>query len=125
MGLPSSVANKNIDGNVTLLEIAASNEFGVPEKGIPARSFIRAPINLFEEKIYKSMDKHLNVSKIDTNKALGVLGATATSVILEAFKTRGFGKWKENSDLTKLLKGSDSPLVDTGQLRQSITWEIR
>ena len=52
------------------------------------------------------------------------VGVVAEEVIQEAFATRGFGKWKANKPSTIARKGSDSPLIDTGQLRRSITSKV-
>jgi hypothetical protein len=45
------------------------------------------------------------------------------------FTTAGFmkknlthGEWKGNAEYTIEKKGSDQPLIDKGDLRQSITW---
>ena len=34
------------------------------------------------------------------------------------------GNWKPNAPLTIELKGSSHPLIDTGQMRQSITYVV-
>ena len=38
--------------------------------------------------------------------------------------TLNTGPWKANSEATKAAKGSDQPLVDTGQLKQSIRAQV-
>ena len=53
-----------------------------------------------------------------------MIGTAAVNQIQEAFQTEGFGEWKPNSPYTIANKGSAMPLVDTGSLRQAITFEV-
>lgn len=134
VGIPAS-ANKNHkseDGEIIkLAELGAIHEYGSPKLRIPQRSFLRIPLQTNHDRLLKFISKELSFSEIDTNNALGKLGALGQSVVLEAFKTQGDGKWKPLSPLTELYRkkgnssGSSKPLIDTGQLRQSITFEVR
>ncbi len=104
----------------------ADNEFGVPERRIPERSFIRMPIETKAGKIAADVEKRKR-DRIEQGNIRGIfedIGLAAEAVIQEAFDTRGFGTWKENAEMTVELKGSDAPLIDEGLLRRSITSRV-
>ena len=52
------------------------------------------------------------------------VGVSALEQIQEAFDTEGFGEWTPNSPATIRAKGSEMPLIDTGNLRNSITYKV-
>lgn len=104
----------------------ADNEFGVPERRIPERSFIRMPIETKAGKIAADVEKRKR-DRIEQGNIRGIfedIGLAAEAVIQEAFDTRGFGTWKENAEMTIDKKGSDAPLIDQGLLRRSITSKV-
>jgi hypothetical protein len=104
----------------------ADNEFGVPERRIPERSFIRMPIETKAGKIAADVGKRKR-DRIEQGNIRGIfedVGLAAEAVIQEAFDTRGFGTWKENAEMTIEKKGSDAPLIDEGLLRRSITSKV-
>jgi len=124
--------NKRNDGIPTNAEIGFANEFGKmtgPVK-IPARSFIRMPLQThFYDKLLskKSLTKKEFEKAVDSGQAdkfAAKVGLVAEETIQEAFATRGWGEWKPNAPYTVEQKGSDSPLIDTGQLRRSITSKV-
>lgn len=129
VGIPAS-KNKQHTGEVTTLaEVGFIQEFGSPRSGIPQRSFLRIPLQNNVDKLFKSLDNDLKFSKTNTNQALGKLGASGVSIVLQAFKSSGEGSWSPLKASTKARRkkgGSGAKaLIDTGQLRQSITFEIR
>jgi len=105
-------------------EIGLKQEFGSISENIPPRSFLRMPVIDKKSDFAKYMSSS-KVKKLVAEKKIKQifvdLGLIAEKIIQEAFETRGFGKWKPNAPMTIRLKGSDSPLIDTGQLRRSIT----
>lgn len=107
--------------------LGAVHEFGVVTKGIPARSFLRMPVIQELPAALLLTDKTL-WQKIILKKgilgALGILGAYAIDTIQLAFDTGGFGSWQPLSKRTIKIKGSSAILIDTAQLRQSITAEV-
>lgn len=125
----ASSQRQNGDTGKTNAEIGFINEFGkltgFPK--IPARSFLRMPLTLYLAD-YLSRKKSFSKQAIDQAVKEGKLldlakkvGIVAEEVIQEAFATRGFGNWAPNAPYTIEKKGSDSPLIDTGELRRSIT----
>lgn len=100
---------------------------------IPARSFLQMPLQEKSKEITKKTKQGYSVQEIDYaikqnanmiyNFAL-VLGANCLEAIQEAFNTKGFGEWKENHPFTVKQKKSSSPLIDTGTLRQKVSFEV-
>ena len=133
VGIPTD-ANKNHVSDegtmITLAQLGATHEYGAPDANIPQRSFLRIPLSKNSKEIFKVMEKDLKFSEINTDKALGKLGAKGQSIVLEAFSTQGNGKWEAlRPDTIKNRKDKGvsgvSILRDTSQLMQGITFEVR
>lgn len=116
-------------GDAKNATIGAVHEFGAPARGIPQRSFLRVPIaDHLEEELEKSglLDKEdLDEVIKSGNMAPWVkkIGAAALAVIDDAFESSGDGKWPKWKKPGYKNQGG-MLLVDTGQLRQSITMEV-
>jgi phage gpG-like protein len=111
-------------------EVGAVHEYGSPARGIPQRSFLRIPIS-------ENLDKRMvNIGAADQDALTQVIktgsllpwltkvAALAEQIVFDAFDTGGFGKWpawksKAYTNNTGML------LVDTQQLRNSITTEVK
>lgn len=107
--------------------LGAVHEFGVVSKGIPSRSFLRMPVLNELPAALKVTDRalwHKVIVKQGILGALALLGAYALDVIHLAFETGGFGFWQSLKPRTVRRKGSSAILIDTAQLRQSITAEV-
>ncbi len=100
------------------------------KNGIPTRSFLRVPLNKKRKKIIIDKDfmkAYIAVSLMQgkPEKPIKLMATNAYDVIQEAFATKGFGKWLPNKNHEYIkLKGSTTPLIDTGLLRSSITYKI-
>lgn len=108
---------------LTNAEVGFQNEFGVPGR-IPARSFLRMPIFQYAEIILDMVRRAGAQKKLALGDNIGVLkdlGVACETMIQNAFATRGFGSWANNAPSTIARKKSDSPLIDTTQLRRAIT----
>lgn len=94
---------------------------------IPARSFLRMPLSLHLpreiDKIGRATWRALILKK-GVLVALGDLGTIARNVVDRAFETSGFGQWAPNSKATIRRKGSSKPLIDSAQLRRSVTYRV-
>ena len=121
VGIP---AGKNEADGTPVALIAAVHEFGSPSNGITERPFLRTTIQENRGK-YVQLNRRNLVSvmngKMPVIQALGQLGAVAASDVQATIARGGFAPLKA---ATIKRKGSSKPLIDTGQLRQSITWEI-
>lgn len=121
VGVPASVTEN--DGTPMAL-VAAVHEYGVPEKGIPERSFIRTALqkNLAR---YKALNRanlaKVVAGKLSVEQALGQLGMMAKADIQDNIRSGTFAPLKQ---ATIDSKGSSKPLIDTGNLRQSINYEL-
>lgn len=106
--------------------IGAAHEFGTSK--LPQRSFLRVPItDNLAKKMESSgaLDKDVLAEVIREKSLLSWMkkvAVLAEGIVLEAFDTGGFGKWKP-SDMTK--KKLQQTLVETQQLRNSITSEVK
>lgn len=114
---------------ITNAEIGLKNEFGDPAERIPARSFIRMPLehegkNIEKAVVAKKDAIEQGMLQGNMDLAYTILGIAGEAAISRAFETQGFGQWPANAPMTKAMKGSDKPLIDTGILSQSITSEV-
>ena len=119
VGFPASA--KEPDGASTAM-IAAVHEYG--NEHVPERSFMRTSLQknrgrysaLNEQNLKKVLNGGMSV-----DAALGQLGLMASSDIKEQIKNGSFAPLKQ---ATIKRKGSSKPLIDTGQMRQSVTYEL-
>lgn len=121
------------DSQMTLVEIAATHEFGSSDGHIPERSFIRSTLYVrsakqLEEKITAAAKLVID-GKLDAGKALALLGTFAASEIKNTItmnEADAYGEYPYPplADSTIAAKGSSVPLIDTGQLKNSITYVV-
>ena len=119
--------HENIDGEdsgMTVAEIGSVHEFGAPDQGIPARSFIgdtirknMADIKAFSGKLYTKVV--LGQMSIET--ALGLLGEKVQAEIITEMDA-GIGPALDPRTVAR--KGSSKQLIDSGQLKQSIRYKV-
>jgi len=109
---------------------AASNEFGTTR--IPQRSFLRGGVDEKKGNIRNKLDQgkdNIVRGKITTEKFLKGLGLyVAKDVIVDRINRSK--EWATRNALATIRKKTvagkvgDQPLVDTGRLRQSITYRV-
>ena len=107
--------------------IGAAHEFGVVDKNLPARSWLRMPVITELPAALMVTNKellHRIIIKKGILGALEILGVYAMDVVMLAFDTGGFGHWEALSPKTIKRKGSAAILIDTAQLRKSVTAEV-
>jgi hypothetical protein len=103
-----------------LVTVAAANEFGAPKAKIPERSFIRSTVDEQRpkvERIKEGIVRKALTGRVNVRHELSVLGEFAQAAIQKKIIDL---RTPPNADSTKKRKGSDNPLVDKGQLHQSI-----
>ncbi len=91
---------------------------------IPERSFIRTTFDEQEKAWIKFTEKRLEKvigGRMRSRDMLNQIGAKMSSDIQETIKDISS---PENSDMTVERKGSSNPLIDSGRMRQSITWRL-
>ena len=121
VGILSS-EGKHEDSSMSVAQIGFFHEFGTAMT--PERSFIRSTINGQSrdiKKVAQAQYKKVLNGTITTEDGLGVLGAFTAGLIQEKFTSND---WAPNTDRTQARKGSSTPLIDTGQLRQSISFKV-
>lgn len=104
----------------TNAEIGLIHEFGSQALNIRRRSFLEMPLTLkmpqyaktFGDQLMKAIDDG-NLKPVYVN-----LGIKGEQVVQMAFASKGFGQWWQNP---KTGRGS---LIDTAQLRRSITSDV-
>lgn len=121
VGVPDG---KREEDGTPVAMIAAVHEYGSPAQGIPERSFLRTAIQR-NRKTYARLNK-INLVKMlrghmDAETALGQLGEMAKGDVQFEIRSGDFVPLKP---ATIKRKGSSKPLIDTGQMVQSISWEL-
>lgn len=108
----------------------ATHEFGDLTGKIPTpkRSWLRMPVKVKANDITKNaiiaIKNNLTNPK-GTDIVAKSIGAAGLGVIQEAFDTHGFGLWDANAPKTiKKKGGKNTPLIDTAEFRQSITFSV-
>lgn len=107
----------------TVAEVATWNHFGTDT--IPARPFLTIALERHKAEIahiQKRLARGLVEGKLELDQALGLLGETVVNAVKQ---TIADGVSPPNSQRTIERKGSATPLIDTGQLRGSISYVIR
>ena len=115
------------DGTSNAL-IGAVHEFGSPARNIPQRSFLRKPLT---ENLDKALQNNglLRKQSLDMvfqegnfDRFVSLIAQTAEQVVLESFEKSGPGwpAWKSPT----YSNNTGQLLIDTNQLRNSITSEI-
>lgn len=107
----------------TNAEIGLIQEKGSVSLHIPRRSFLMMPLEMKLGKYVHFIGESVmeGITADNIKNAYAKMGIVAEGIIQRAFASRGFGRWADNSPVTIEKKGSDSPLIDTAQLRKSIT----
>lgn len=126
VGLPKeSAASKVYGDGIRVIDIGIAHEFGT--KDIPQRSFLRAPFLKHKTELNQVIQAQFKkvFEGADVDSALGIIGVKATNISRGAFRTGGYGDWPDIQDATKAAKGSSRILIDTGTLRNTITWVLR
>lgn len=107
-------------------EVGAFHEFGTSK--LPQRSFLRIPISDNLDKRLQSsgaLDKNVLQEVIASGTVIPWLkkvAVIAEGIVADAFDSGGFGKWQP-SDMSR--KDNHQTLVETTQLRNSITSEVK
>ena len=113
------------DASVTIADVAIWNEFGTYRA--PPRPFIRLYVDTQESRILGMIGaatRQVMQGKMTKEVALDRLGLKMVGEIQRAITVGYFGAYPENAPATIRKKGSETPLVDTGQLRSAIRHRV-
>jgi hypothetical protein len=119
VGIPAS--SGVYEDGAPLAVIGAVQEFGSADGRIPERSFLRVPLHQNTDNIKKgfsSLAGKVSRGEISAFQMLDQIGARAAGYCKEAIEA---GIQPANAPSTVKRKGSATPLIDTGVLRNAIT----
>jgi hypothetical protein len=110
---------------LTNVDVASIHEFGAPGAGIPERAPIRGAVDQNEQPIRELQRigaRGVVAGKISMDKALAILGESVVGMIKARIRQH---IPPPNSPATIKRKGSSTPLIDTAQLLNSYSYEVR
>lgn len=109
------------ENGVGVIDVAIFNEYGTDK--IPSRPFIRQCFELHSKEAFARLEKVVSfIGKGgDVDVALGNIGQWYEQRMKHVLTTY---PWEKNSVATIRKKGSSKPLIDTGQLRNSIRYKV-
>ncbi len=121
----SEALERHAGSDYTNAQVASVHEFGSADGHMPERSFIRATIDDNAKEI-KALGKQLWMGVIDgklsVTQSLEILGQKVVAMVRKRIRSRIAPPL---DPATVARKGSSVPLIDTGQLVQSITYEVK
>lgn len=123
VGLPAD-AGTHPTAKMTYAKLGAIHEFGAPKANIPERSFLRVPLRACQDDIaadFRKLMKLVIDDQLTMTQALSQIGARGAGISQEAISA---GIAPANKSATFARKGSSTPLVNDGHLRQAITWVV-
>lgn len=109
-------------GSISIKDLAAIHELGL---GVPKRAFVGPALKKNRIKYIKYIGKQLTpiIRRRQTmNAAWQTVGIMAVADIQEYMITAQFTPLAPS---TIARKGSSKPLIDTGQMRQAITYRVK
>ena len=125
VGIPSDANSRDESTGITNAELGAIHEFGVPEKNIPERSPMRSTASEESQnlgRLAKIQISEFLKGETSAHDAFATVGAYLQGKIVEKITD---GDFEPNTEATVRRKKSSKPLIDTGQLRGVITYEVR
>ena len=110
-------SDQKYEDGTSMVDVAAFNEFGTST--IPARPFFKQSYENHRDELQNICARAAKsvISGGPADKALDMIGAFTTGLVQEEILN---GNFAPNAPSTIKRKGSDVPLIDTGEMRQSI-----
>lgn len=139
VGVPSAdfkgIKKNHEDSKITMVELAFIHEFGSSKRNIPERSFLRLGLDRGREQIIEAQKQSadewlLGYGKISLKQVMSKIGLEAQNQVRKIFiSSNGWPNDPNSAQYKKKLKkgkkgGTPKALIDTGQLMQSITFEV-
>lgn len=124
VGVLASKGGAEARDGVTMIELAAIHEFGT--RHVPARPFLRTTFVKKEKQVAKmaaKLARAIVVRNLPVDQALDMLGSWAAAQV-KNYVTQGPHLKPKLKPATIRRKGSTRPLVDTGRLINSVSWEV-
>jgi len=112
--------------SVTLVDVAVIHEFGTST--IPQRSFLRSTYAENKKKIPRAFEaearRALKKKEWDPEEIMERIGIWFQGLVVKKFTNNDWPALKDPTRGGKNKKGNATPLVDTGQLRQAISYQV-
>jgi hypothetical protein len=124
IGIPKTIREEDQKegAEVFTADIAHINNFGSKTRNIPARPFGTTTIPRYKEQLNKFTKEQLKLTlegRQTADRSFDRIGAVAAGFMR---KNLTDGGWQANSEKTIRIKGSSTPLIDFGHMRNAITW---
>lgn len=113
------------EDGLTNADLLAIHEFGSRRNNIPERPVLRSTLTNSKDIIGNALSKKVAEclsGGLDVDDAYSHVGIFVRSEVLKTFDKNDF---TPNDPKTIARKGSSKPLIDTGALRASISYEVR
>lgn len=129
VGIPQD-KNARVEGEVTNASLLYLHSKGSPLAHLPARPVIEPALEDTENKLRlvelltKATKEALRGDEEGFKRGLQVTGMFAQNICRGWF-VNPKNNWAPLSPITIAKKGSDKPLIDTGQLRKAITYVVK
>ena len=120
---PKKTSDKQVT-DTTVLEVGVFQEFGT--KSIPQRSYIRLTFDETKKSMFQTIKRQKDLIFLGAStvkKSLNVIGLQNTNNIKKTIR-RTPSEWPPLSESTIKRKKSSKPLIDTGQLINSLTHKV-
>ena len=124
IGVPTS-KNGMHEGGINMATLLALHVLGAPSRGIPQRDPLRPPLIANAQRYSDLLAlglKNALANGTDPKLVYEKIGIVAANDVKDYFIT---GNFKALSEKTIKAKGSSKPLIDTSELRNSISYEVR
>lgn len=104
-------------------DIGLAHEKGVKSKNLPRRSWLVEPLTDFLPEYFNKLGAEViqNAVTNQVESSYVELGEVCEQIIFKGFETGGYGKWKALKASTIRAKRSSAILIDTAQLKKSVT----
>lgn len=125
IGVPASNNGIHKDSKINIATLLALHVYGAPTRGIPQRDPLRPPLIANAQRYTDLMAqgiKNALANGTDPNVVYEKIGIVASNDVKDYFVS---GSFKPLDQKTIDRKGSSKPLIDTGEMRSSITYEVR
>lgn len=130
IGIPSANNSRN-DGAITNASIGYINEFGSTANNIPPRPFLQPGVKKVSTQcaeVLKRSAQNILDGKDSIERGLNVVGTIARDSVKKTIvASEGFSPLAEKTLAQRARKGfkGTKPLIQTGQLINSITYVVR
>lgn len=110
------------DGGASIIDVAIYNNYGM---GVPRRPFMDLATQKMQE-LYrtemKALSERITAGTINIERTLNAIGMKAAEEVRKAIMD---GEWEPNDPATVARKGSDRPLIDSGEMARRATHHVR